>query len=107
LSVFGWIHVLQQLVDRLHHLRTQASRVLAKMLLNPLDPFDLQFLQLLKWRDTKTQITMFQRNTNREEVLPCWWSPSPQTTWTGFGCTDPRSASGRHLENTDKHMRGQ
>lgn len=45
------------------------SRVLAKMLLNPLDPFDLQFLQLLKWRDKKTQITMVMRYIDNRNIL--------------------------------------
>lgn len=31
---------------------------------------------------------------------PCRWWPFPRTTWTEFGCTDRRSASGRPLQVT-------
>ena len=35
-------------------------------------------------------------------LSPCWWWPFLQTTCTGFGCTGPRSASGRLLEDTER-----
>lgn len=59
-------------------------------------------VQSYKRNNVEWVFEMLKQNTVilfRREVLPCRWWPFPQTTWTGFGCTDPRSASGRLLQN--------